>query len=141
MSKTGITTLDHAPDAVAEWLIQLSEWMGWTETGKSYLLLRSTLHELRDYLSVDEAAQLAAQMPLLMKGIFYDGWNPAHKPGANHDKTSFIRNVQEKFIKYPLDDPEGAISTVFALLETKISMGEIGDVRGAMKKELQELWP
>lgn len=35
--------------------------------------IMGSLHALQDRLTVQEGADLAAQLPLLVKGIFYDG--------------------------------------------------------------------
>ena len=141
MSHTGIKSLDDAPERAAEWINRLSEWLGGAGQRKAYLVLRTVLHAVRDWLSVDEAAQLAAQMPLLIKGVFFDGWNPSATPAANRTRKDFVERVSSAFTKEPLDDVEGAIATVFALLEERISDGEIDDVRNSMKRSLQDLWP
>ena len=73
MSITGISSIDHAPQVVAEWLNELCADLGWSEKGRAYLLLRETLHAVRDLLTVEEAADLAAQLPMLMRGIFFEG--------------------------------------------------------------------
>ncbi|MDO8986214.1 hypothetical protein [Cypionkella sp.] len=44
MKTTGITTLDHAPQVVAEWLNLLQDDLGWLDRGRALLLLRETLH-------------------------------------------------------------------------------------------------
>ena len=141
MSKTGIKSLDHSPEGAAEWINQVSEWLGGVDMGRAYLLLRTVLHAVRDWLNVDEAAQLAAQMPLLIKGVYFDGWNPSATPVSNRGKKDFVKRIESAFAKDPLDDVEGAISAVFALLEEKISPGEIDDVRNSMKQDLRDLWP
>ena len=46
----------------------------------AYRALRSVLHVLRDRLTPEQAVHLGAQLPLLVRGIFYDGWRIA----ANH---------------------------------------------------------
>lgn len=140
MKTTGLATIDHAPQVLAEWLNELCDDLGWPEKGRAYLLLRTTLHTLRDFLSVDEAADLAAQLPVLVRGIFYDGWNPSKTPVKPRNKSDFIARVEGPFVKEPLDDPERAISAVFDLLRRHVSMGEIDQVSHAMRKPLQELW-
>ena len=74
MKITGQTTLDHAPQVIAEWLNELREDLGWVDKGRTYLLLRTALHAIRDSLPETEAADIAAQLPLLLKGIWWDGW-------------------------------------------------------------------
>jgi uncharacterized protein (DUF2267 family) len=141
MTATGLSTLDHAPEAVAGWLAEIREELGWDENGRAYLLLRATLHTVRDWLTVDEVAQLAAQLPILIRGIYYDGWNPSSTPGRPRGKEAFLGRIAAAFAKDPLIEPEKAVSAVFRLLENHVSKGEIDQVKTSMRKDIQELWP
>ena len=141
MKKTGIATLDLAPEAAAEWLEELSRALDWPDNRRAYLLLRAVMHAVRDWLSADEAAQLAAQMPILIRGIFYDGWNPAAIKGHSRSGEDFLLRINAAFSKEPLDNTEKAVSAVFGLLEHRISGGEIEQVKATMRKEIRDLWP
>src|SRR6185369_10762255 len=46
----------------------------------AYRVLRAWLHTLRDRLTVQASAHFAAQLPDLIRGIFYAGWNPSGVP-------------------------------------------------------------
>ncbi len=140
MKISGISTLDHAPQVVAEWINELAEDLDWPDKGRCYLLLRETLHAVRDYLSVDEAADLSAQLPILVRGIYFDGWVPARTPAHPRNKADFIARVSARFVKAPLEDPERAVAAVFDLLRRHLSQGEFDQVAGSMRKSLRELW-
>jgi uncharacterized protein (DUF2267 family) len=139
MGKTGIATLDNAPQAFATWLDELADDLGWPRQ-RTYLLLRETLHAVRDFLTVDEAADLAAQFPVLVRGVFYEGWSPAKTPAKPRNKSDLLARIESHFDKDPLDDPERAVSAVFDLLRRHVSWGEFDQVRHAMRKPIQELW-
>lgn len=141
MGVTGLTAIDHSPQVVAEWLNGLCDRLDWTDNRRAYLLLRTTLHALRDWLTVDEASDLAAQLPLLIRGIYYEGWNSSSTPAHPRSKDDFVARVTSAFAQEPLDDPELAISAVFGLLEKNVSGGEIDQVRKAMRSQLRDLWP
>lgn len=141
MGVTGLTAIDHSPQVVAEWLNELCDRLDWTENRRAYLLLRTTLHAVRDWLTVDEASDLAAQLPLLVRGIYYEGWNPSSTPVHPRSKDDFVARIMRAFEQEPLDDPEMAISAVFGLLEKKVSAGEIEQVRNAMRSHIRDLWP
>ena len=140
MKTTGISSLDHAPQVAAEWLNELNEALGWADKSRSYLLLRETLHAVRDFLTPDEAVDLAAQLPLLIRGIYYDGWKPSRTPKHPRSKQDFLDQVSTAFSAEPLEDPEAAVSAVFALLRRKASPGELDQVAHAMRKSLRDLW-
>ena len=141
MGATGVTTLDHSPQVVAEWLNELNEALDWTNKRRAYHLLSTVLHALRDWLTVDEAADLSAQLPILMRGIYFEGWDPSGTPVRHRNKTDFLGRIEKAFDVEPLPDVEAAIRAVFKLLDSHISSGEISQVRHALKKELRELWP
>ena len=140
MSTTGISTLDHAPQVAAEWLNQLCDDLDWREKPRAYLLMHETLHAIRDLLSVDEAAHLASQLPVLIPGIYYEGWGPSKTPVAERSKAEHLARVCARFEKHPLDDPERALAAVFDLLRRHFSFGEFDQVRNAMRKPIRELW-
>jgi uncharacterized protein (DUF2267 family) len=140
MRTTGISTLDHAPQVVAEWKNELKDDLDWDDRSRCYLLFRETLHAVRDYLTVDEAADLSAQLPILVRGIYFDGWVPSRTPAHPRGKADFFARISWRFVKAPLEDPERAVSTVFDLLRRNISEGEFDVVAGSMRKSLCELW-
>ncbi len=100
-----------------------------------------TLQAIRDVLGVDEAAQLAAQLPLFIRGVYFEGWDPSGTPVRLRDKPDFIARVCEAFTGDQLDDPEAAVGIIFSFLNTRISAGEINDVRGSLRKGLRDIWP
>lgn len=139
MAPTGISTLDHAPQVFAEWLNELCDDLGWQKP-RAYLLLCETLHAVRDFLPVDEAADLAAQLPVLVRGVFFDGWDPSRTPVKARNKSDLLARIEDRFRKEPLEDPERAVAAVFDLLRRHISWGEFEQVKHAMRKPIQDLW-
>ncbi|MCZ0962528.1 DUF2267 domain-containing protein [Paracoccus benzoatiresistens] len=139
MAVTGISTLDHAPQVFAEWLNELCADLGW-EKPRANLLLSETLHAVRDFLTVDEAADLAAQLPVLVRGVFFEGWDPSRTPVKPRNKADLLARVEARFQREPLEDSERAVAAVFDLLRRHISWGELEQVKHAMRKSIQELW-
>jgi uncharacterized protein (DUF2267 family) len=140
MTLTGHPPVDDAPRVTAEWLNLLADDLDWVDRGRTYLLLTETLHALRDYLTVDEAADLAAQLPLIFKGIWFSGWNPTATPVHPRSKGDFLDRVALRFSKEPLGNAERAVAAVFDLLRRKVSPGEIAHVVRALPAPLQDLW-
>lgn len=140
MKTIEISTLDHAPQVAAEWLNLLCEDLGWHDKPRAYLLLRTTLHALRDFLTVDEAVDLAAQLPVLLRGVYYEGWIPSKTPAHPRGKAVFLERVAAPFVSAPLEDAERAVVAVFDLLRRQLSKGEIEQVARALRKPLRDLW-
>ncbi|MBU9696604.1 DUF2267 domain-containing protein [Rhodobacteraceae bacterium HSP-20] len=140
MKQTGLDAIDHAPQVVAEWLNLLEEDLGWTDRSRSYRLLRETLHAIRDFLTVQEAASLSAQLPLLVRGIFFEGWMPARTPARPRSAEALLERVNGAFGDEPLLEPDVAIAAVFSVLRRRIDSGEYDQVARSLRRPLRELW-
>ena len=134
-------SINHAAQLTREWVVELARLLDWEDRQRTWHLLRVTLHALRDWLDVGEAVQLGAQLPTLVRGIYYDGWQPARTPVRDHGRDAFLSRIRREFSEQPLADAEEAVCCVFRLLNTRISHGEIEDVRMRLPKTLRELWP
>jgi uncharacterized protein (DUF2267 family) len=125
-----------------DWLRQLGAELGWDNADTTLLALRAVLHALRDRLPPDEAVELAAQMPLLIKGVYFEGWNPSGTPAKARTREEFFALVRRPFPAGTLEVDLGQLTrAVFKLLADHVPEGEIRDVRGVLPTELAQLWP
>ena len=134
-------SIDHTVNVSREWVRDLARLLDCEDERRAWRVLRVTLQALRDWLDVNEAAQLSAQLPLLIRGLYYEGWQPATTPAADRSKDAFLARVERAFATDPIDDPEEAVCSVFRMLNNHISAGEVRDVRMRLPKQLRELWP
>lgn len=141
MSKPYQRSMKHSVDVTNEWVHQIDEMVTWDDSNRSFRLLRVTLQTLRDMLGVDEAVHLAAQLPTYVRGVYFEGWDPSRSPAKNREMEDFIARVCKAFQKDRLDDPEEAIGIIFSFLNTRISAGEINDIRNSLRKSVREIWP
>lgn len=146
MSMTGLQAFDSTLQKTHEWLNDLQQEMNLESRQKAYLVLRAGLHALRDRLTIDEAAQLGAQLPMLIRGFYYEGWRPAASPIKLRTKDEFLSLVLEYLQVTPTAqavdiDPEEAIRAVFQVLQRHISEGEVESIKRMMPEALLELWP
>jgi uncharacterized protein (DUF2267 family) len=141
MPATGLGVFDTTVQKTNSWLKELMQIMEWQDRQRAYFALRATLHTLRDRLTVDEVAQLGAQFPMLVRGMYYEGWDPSSQPVKLRHKRDFLVEVAERFINEATLDAEGIARGVFRLLDSRISEGEIEDIRQVLPAELKELWP
>jgi len=138
---SGFDPFDKALHKAHVWLNEVTESLGEGATKQQgYAALRAVLHALRDRLSVDEAAQLAAQLPVLIRGIYYEGWNPSKTPLRIRHREEFLDLVRRHLGKVDNVEPQAAVKAVFALLKAHVSAGEIDDVLAEMPQELRALW-
>lgn len=116
------------------------------DNNKAARVLKAVLHALRNRLSTEESLQLISQLPLLIKGMYVDGWKPAKNQERIKHLEDFIDDViKEDGIAGTTDFPttrsaQKTITGVFLVLKSHVSPGEINDILAALPKELKQLW-
>ncbi len=141
MSATGLDVFDATLHKTNIWLNDLAAALGWQDRQQTYRALKATLHALRDRLTVDEAAQLGAQLPMLVRGFYYEGWDPSDKPLRERHKEEFLDHVARELRGIDGVDPERVVRAVFTVLAKRVSEGEIEDVKHILPAEVRALWP
>jgi uncharacterized protein (DUF2267 family) len=137
----GIAALDGAAQQAAVWIDEVDQAARCDDRQHAYRLLRATLHALRDWVDADQAADLGAQLPLLIRGVYYEGWNPSSTPRHPHGKDDFVAAVQQDFPRDPLRHPDLEIGAVFSVLNRHVSSGQLEQMRNSLQKPLRALWP
>jgi uncharacterized protein (DUF2267 family) len=141
MSATGLATFDSTIQTTHVWLNEIAEELGWgPDPHRAYKALRAVLHALRDRLHPDEAAGFAAQLPLLVRGAFYEGWHPAGTPHRVRTAREFLAPVAEAFRADAHLRAEDIARAVFAVVKRHLSSGEVADVIAALPADIQTLW-
>ena len=141
MSMTGLEVFETTVHKTNSWLKELMQELHREDRRKAYLAMRATLHALRDRLTVEEVAQLGAQLPMLIRGFYYEGWDPTGKPLKIRSKDEFLGLVAEEFRTDDTLNPELIARAVFKVLSDRVTAGEIEDVKHVMPAEIRELWP
>jgi uncharacterized protein (DUF2267 family) len=93
---TGVDVFDTTLQKTIALLKDICNEFGWPEERRqqAYSALRSVLHAIRDRLPVIEAANFAAQLPMLVRGFYYEGWKPESVPIKMH-RQEFFAEVQK----------------------------------------------
>jgi uncharacterized protein (DUF2267 family) len=142
MSDAGYSTFTTTVDKTNHVLNEIEHAYGWPKErrNQSYAALRAVLHALRDRLTVDEAAQLSAQLPMLVRGIYFAGWDPSKVP-VKMKKQEFLERIQREF-PYEVDGGlEPLVQNVLRALKGHVSEGEWEDIRSSMPQELAAILP
>ncbi len=140
MTTTGLDSFDTTVQKTNVWLHEIMDDLNWDDRHRAYLALRAVLHTLRDRLTAEEAVEFGAQLPMLIRGLYYEGWNPAGKPDKTLHHDEFLARVREAFRFDPEIDEEKVVRTVFHILVKRISAGELQDIRDNLPKDLLGFW-
>ncbi len=141
MSAQGLEVIDHTVQLTHEWINELRERLDWFSSQDALRLLRVTLQQVRDHISHEEVAQLSAQMPLLIRGMFFEGWQPSHTPVKDRDADIFLTAIEKKVGDVQEWRGSEDITCVFEILNARISEGEIADVKANVPKRIRDIWP
>jgi uncharacterized protein (DUF2267 family) len=142
MGNRGFTSFQTTEDKTNRLLHEIEEAYGWPKErrNQSYAALRAVLHALRDRLSVEEAAQLGAQLPMLVRGIYYAEWDPSKVP-MKLNREEFLRRIRDEFPYEIEGDVEQLERKVLRALRRYITDGEWNDTKAVMPKELATVLP
>jgi len=136
---SGLRAFDATIEKTNIWLKEIMKEMGTDDRHRAYLALSAVLHALRDRLPADEAIHLGAQLPMLIRGLFYEGWDPGCQP-IKHDRDSFLQYIRNRFRSEPGIDADCVVRAVFKVISQRVDEGEIKDVKNVLPRDLRQLW-
>lgn len=137
---TGLPVFDTTVQETNLWLKAIMEELRTDDRHDAYLALRATLHALRDRLGSENAVHLAAQLPMLVRGLYYEGWRMAASQTKERSQAEFLEHVHRELPRGGHIDPNRAARAVFAVMWQKLDVGEVGKVIERMPADLQDLW-
>jgi uncharacterized protein (DUF2267 family) len=141
MSNTGLAVFDTTIKETNHWLKAVEAHMHRDNRQLAYLFLRATLQSLRDRLPPENAVHLAAQLPLLLRGVFFEGWKMSATPTTDRHVDEFIDHVRQKMPPDTAFDSHLGVKASLQALAEHIDPGEVSKVMRTLPKELQSLWP
>jgi uncharacterized protein (DUF2267 family) len=139
MSATGLEVFDKTLQTTNIWLNEIMDRLG-PDRQLAWKVLSVVLHKLRDRLPLELSAHLGAQLPLLVRGIYYDQFEPGRIPADCRSPEEFTEEVAEWLSDARPVDPADAIAAVFGVLERHLSEGQVAKIRSALPKGIRMLW-
>jgi uncharacterized protein (DUF2267 family) len=139
MSANGLDVFDKTLQTTNIWLNEISAVIG-PDRKVAWKVLSVVLHKLRDRLPVEDAAHLGAQLPLLVRGVYYDQYQPAKQPSDCRTLEEFHAEVAEWLRDTRPVDPQDAVRAVFATLSRHLPAGQIEKVRHALPRPIRDSW-
>lgn len=134
----------HAFDADLQhanvWLKEISRRLAVEDAAVAKRALRGVLHALRDRLGPENAAQLAAQLPTLIRGVFYEGWRPSDRSSERRG-SDFLAHVAVNMGRGAAVDIGAGVDAVLHTLWKHIDPGEVAKIKAILPPDLGALWP
>lgn len=140
MAELGLDVFDRTIHDTNRWLKEISNELGHPDRQMAYHALRGVLFTMRDRLTPEEAADFASQLPVLIRGIFYEGYRPANKPETFRDRNEWLQRVSTELGKVGGQNPENATRAVFRVINRHVTIGEVDDVRQMLPSTIRDMW-
>lgn len=141
MTMTGLDTFDTTIHETDQWLKSMMLKLRSEDRHAAYAALRATLHALRDRIGPENAVHLGAQLPMLLRGLYYEGWHMAGTPTRERHVPEFVARVHECMQRNPTIDPEKAARATFEVMWERVDPGEVAKVIKLLPHEIRQLWP
>ena len=140
MSHSGLQVFDKTLQESNIWLKSLMDRLATNDRDYAYAALKATLHALRDRIGPENAVHLAAQLPMLLRGMFYEGWRLANSATRERHMAGFLEHVSQELPKALYNDPEDIVRAVFEVVWERIDSGEVSKLIKILPPELRDLW-
>jgi uncharacterized protein (DUF2267 family) len=138
MSAHGLEVFDKTLQTTNIWLDDIMALLG-PDRRLAWKVLSVVLRAVRDRVPIEVAAHLGAELPLLVRGAYYDQFAPA-KRQPKYDLEGFVARVAEQLSDTRPVDPRQAVLAVFVTLAAHIELGQIAKLQDVLPQDLREFW-
>ena len=138
---TGLDTFDKTVQESNLWLKDVMERLNTLDRHHAYSTLRAVLHALRDRIGPENAGHLGAQLPMLLRGLFYEGWDPTGKPTKERHEAAFLAHIAKELPRAGEGEVEQGAFAVLDVLSKHVDRSTAVKLAGMFPKELRKFWP
>lgn len=142
MTTPRLDVFERAVQKADRWIDDLKDALGWHNRHHTVEALGVVLHVLRDRLPVQEAVDLGAQLPLLLRGLYYQNWDVSVNPEKYRHAKDFLEHIRAGLLKHRLEPvaEERLVDAVTRVLSDRISEGELAGIRRALPPEIRSFF-
>ncbi len=138
---TGLDTFDRTVQETNLWLKAVMERLDTEDRHQAYSSLRAVLHTLRDRIGPESAAHLGAQLPMLLRGLYYEGWDPTGKPTKERHEEDFLARVALELPRAGESEVENGVLAVLDVLSKHVDRGAAVKIAAMFPQDLRKFWP
>lgn len=137
---TGLPVFDTTVQQTNEWLRAIESGLDCSRQD-AYSALRAVLHVLRDRLTIDMVLGLSAQLPMLLRGVYLEGWQPHLGILSFHDAASFTDAVSARLSAWSGLNSQAATQAVLSVVAARVDPDEVTKILAHLPEPLRALWP
>jgi uncharacterized protein (DUF2267 family) len=139
MSATGLDVFDKTLQTTNIWLDEIMQELG-PDRQVAWHALGAVLRTLRDRVPLGLAAHLGSQLPILVRGAYYDQWAPRDKPLELRSADEFLDHVSQGLSNIRPVNVKTAVHAVFATIGRHVDPGQARKIRDALPKDVKAMW-
>ncbi len=136
----GLAVFDTTVQQSNGWLKDIEARLRPCDRAQAYAAFRAVTHVLRDRLPMAATVGLSAQLPMLLRGVFLEGWSPGDGPTGIRQPLTFAEAVEAVL---PRDFPREGLGTARAVLQVlaeRLDAGEVRKLLAYLPASLRVLW-
>jgi uncharacterized protein (DUF2267 family) len=137
---TGLDVFDTTVQQTNLWLKDIMSRIETTDRHLAYQILRATLHMIRDRVGPEHAVHFGAQLPMLIRGLYYEGWRIADTPTRTRILEDFLDDIESEARRDLGADRKEIIKAVFQVIASRIDPGEVDKLIKVFPENLRSLW-
>ncbi|MET4260700.1 uncharacterized protein (DUF2267 family) [Bradyrhizobium sp. S3.12.5] len=139
MSATGLDVFDRTIHLTNTWLDEMMTSLP-HDRQLAWHALGTVLRTIRDRIPVNLAAHLGAQLPLLVRGVYYDQWRPSEVPKDWRSAAEFLGIISAELSSLRPIGAGDAAQATFRVLNHHFDPNQVEKVRHALPEEVRALW-
>jgi uncharacterized protein (DUF2267 family) len=139
MAATGLEVFDKTLQTTNIWLDEIMEEIG-PDRQAAWHALGAVLRALRDRLPLELAVHLGAQLPLLVRGAYYEQWHLGGHGAPPRKLDDFLEVVATNLQGTRPMSLEDVTRTVFRTLAGHVDAGQVRKVVDALPIEIRRFW-
>jgi uncharacterized protein (DUF2267 family) len=141
MSNTGLEIFDTTLQETNHWLKLVMEELETDNRKHAFTALRATLHALRDRIGPANTVHLGAQLPMLLRGAYYEGWRLSETPSRERHMEDFLDRIEANLPRNSQIDAADCARATFSALAKCLDGGEVEKLTRLLPAEIRSLWP
>lgn len=139
MSATGLDVFDRTIHLTNTWLDEMMTTLP-HDRQLAWHALATVLRTIRDRIPVNLAAHFGAQLPLLVRGVYYDQWRPSEVPKDWRSAAEFLGIISAELSSLRPIGAGDAAQATFRVLNHHLDPNQVEKVRHALPEEVRDLW-
>jgi uncharacterized protein (DUF2267 family) len=140
MSANGLEVFDRTLQITHIWLDEIIEDLH-TDRQTAWRVLGAVLRALRDRLPLGLAAHVSAELPLIVRGAYFEHWRAGEETLKLRTLAEFLERVSAGLAHGKPIGSLDATRTVFGVLNRHLDKGQVDKVVHALPADLREFWP